>query len=320
MLELRRSPSLLLIVDVSSDWDSPAATAAELTFPTMNPSTKMLDTRFGVGEGGAMLPLVVVVLALVLLLVVVDLLGVVAVIFRVVRFLTVVDVFVGAVDVEVVVNDEGCSVVIAGFNLFGSGAFVFLLGNFGAGAGVVFCVRGDSGLGQRVVFFVGFSVVVVVVVTGKGLDVGKRVGYGPALGFAFGLFVIRLRSEMKKLNMLSSEDSVVVVVGRAVVAVTIGGKVNGGGFLVGVGLEFEGRESGLITEGGGRGRLSSKSHGRVVLAVVNVGAVVRGAEVAVLFLLDEDVPLLGGWTAGGGVGYAGLLNPLVKAVSEAAGE
>ena len=150
-----------------------------------------------------------------------------------------------------------------------------------------------------------------------GLAVGKRVGYGPALGFAFGLFVMRLLSEIKKLNMLSSEDKVVVV-GRVVVAVTIGGKVNRGGFRVG--LVLDGRESGLITEGGGRGRSSSTSHGLVALAVVTVGAVVRGAEVVVLFLLDEDVPLLGGLTAGGGVGYAGLLNPLVKAVSEAAGE
>ena len=142
-------------------------------------------------------------------------------------------------------------------------------------------------------------------------------GYGPALGFAFGLFVMRLLSEIKKLNMLSSEDKVVVV-GRVVVAVTIGGKVNRGGFRVG--LVLDGRESGLITEGGGRGRSSSTSHGLVALAVVTVGAVVRGAEVVVLFLLDEDAPLLGGLTAGGGVGYAGLLNPLVKAVSEAAGE
>ena len=158
-----------------------------------------------------------------------------------------------------------------------------------------------------------------VVVFCVGLAVGKRVGYGPALGFAFGLFVMRLLSEMKKLNMLSSEDNVVVVVGRVVVAVTIGGKVNRGGFRVG--LVLDGRESGLITEGGGRGRRSSStSHGLVALAVVTVGAVVRGAEVVVLFLLDEDVPLLGGLTAGGGVGYAGLLNPLVKAVSEAAGE
>ena len=151
-----------------------------------------------------------------------------------------------------------------------------------------------------------------------GLAVGKRVGYGPALGFALGLFVMRLLSEMKKLNMLSSEDNVVVVVGRVVVAVTIGGKVNRGGFRVG--LVLDGRESGLITEGGGRGRSSSTSHGLVALTVVTVGAVVRGAEVVVLFLLDEDVPLLGGLMAGGGVGYAGLLNPLVKAVSEAAGE
>ena len=267
-----------------------------------------------------MLLLVVVVLALVLLLVVVDLLGVAVVIVCVVLVLTVVGVvgvLLGAVDVEVLVTDEDLSVVIVGFNLLGSG--VFLLGNFGAGEGVVFCVTGAAGLGQRVVFFVGFSVVVVaVVVTGFGLAVGKRVGYGPALGFVFGLFVTRLRSEMKKLNMLSSEDNVVVVVGRAVVAVTIGGKVNRGGFRVG--LELDGRESGLITEGGGRGRLSSKSHGRVVLRVVIFGVVVRGAKVAVLFILDEDVPLLGGLTAGGGVGYAGLLNPLVKAVSEAAGE
>ena len=275
----------------------------------------MLEMRFGVDGGGDMLLLVVVVLSLVLLLVVVDLLGVAVVIVCVVLVLTVVGVLLGAVDVEVLVTDEDLSVVIVGFNLLGSG--VFLLGNFGEGEGVVFCVTGAAGLGQRVVFFVGFSVVAVVV-TGFGLAVGKRVGYGPALGFLFGLFVTRLRSEMKKLNMLSSEDNVVVVVGRAVVAVTIGGKVNWGGFRVG--LELDGRESGLITEGGGRGRLSSKSHGRVVLRVVIFGVVVRGAKVAVLFILDEDVPLLGGLMAGGGVGYAGLLNPLVKAVSEAAGE
>lgn len=153
------------------------------------------------------------------------------------------------------------------------------------------------------------------------MAVGKRVGYGPALGFAFGLFVIRLRSEMKKLNILSSEDNVVVVAGRVVVAVTIGGKVNGGGFRVG--LELDGRAPGLITEGGGRGRRSSTSclRGTVVLrfvaVVVIVGVVVRGAMVTVLFLLEEEEPLLEGLTAGGGVGYAGLLNPLVKAVSEA---
>lgn len=153
---------LVLIVDVSSDVDKPAATAAELTFPTMNPSTKMLETGFGVGEGGDMLLLLVVVLALVLLLVVVELLGVAVVIIRVVLVLTVVGALVGAVDVEVVATDEDLSVVITGSNLLGSGASVFLLGIFcrvGAGVGVVFCVTGAAGLGQRVVFFVGFSVV-----------------------------------------------------------------------------------------------------------------------------------------------------------------
>ena len=245
---------------MSSDGDRPAATAAELTFPTMNPSTKMLETRFGVGGGGDMLLLLVVVLALVLLLVVVmDLLGVAVVIIFVVLVLMVVGLLVGAVAVEAVATDEDLSVVIADSSLLGSGASVFLLGNFcrfGTGVGVVFWVTGAVGLGQRVVFLVIFSVVVVsVVVLGKGLAVGKRVGYGPALGFAFGLLVIRLRSEIKKLNILSREDNVVVVAGRDVVAVTMGGKVNRGGFRVG--LVLEGRESGLITEGGGRGRWSS---------------------------------------------------------------
>ena len=109
-----------------------------------------------------MLLLVVVVLALVLLLVVVELLGVAVVIIRVVLVLTVVGALVGAVDVEVVATDEDLSVVITGSNLLGSGASVFLLGIFcrvGAGVGVVFCVTGAAGLGQRVVFFVGFSVV-----------------------------------------------------------------------------------------------------------------------------------------------------------------
>ena len=150
-------PSLLLIVEVSSDGVRPAATAAELAFPTMNPSTKMLETRLGVGGGGDMLLLVVVVvLALVLLLVVVDLLGVVAtVVCAALVVLEFVEVLLGAVDVEVVVvTVVDLSEVIVGFNLRGTS--VFLVDNSGEGAGVVFCVTGDAGLGQRVVFFVVF--------------------------------------------------------------------------------------------------------------------------------------------------------------------
>ena len=149
-------PFLLLIVEVSSDGDRPAATAAELAFPTMNPSTKMLETRLGVGGGGDMLLLVVVVLALVLLLVVVDPLGVVAtVVCAALVVLEFVEVLLGAVDVEVVVvTVVDLSEVIVGFNLRGTS--VFLGDNFGEGAGVVFCVTGDAGLGQRDVFFVVF--------------------------------------------------------------------------------------------------------------------------------------------------------------------
>ena len=126
---------------------------------------------------------------------------------------------------------------------------------------------------------------------------------------------MRLRSEMKKLSMLSSEEETAVVAGGrlVVVAVTIGGRVKRGGFRVGLEVGGRGRESGLSTEGGGRGRWSSASRfgGIVALRVdvaviVLVVVVVRCAVEAVLFLLDEDVcalrPLLEGLTAGGGLG------------------
>ena len=136
------------------------------------------------------------------------------------------------------------------------------------------------------------------------------------MGFVFGLFVMRLRSEMKKLSMLSSEEETAVVAGGrlVVVAVTIGGRVKRGGFRVGLEVGGRGRESGLSTEGGGRGRRSSAGcfsgiavlRVEVTVIVLVVEVVVFRAGEAVLFLLDVDVvalrPLLEGLTAGGGLG------------------
>ena len=124
-----------------------------MTFPTMNPSTKMLETGSGAGVGGAMLLLLKVVLPLVLRLVVVVLEVVVVVKMVCVGLLvvTVGDVLVVAADVKVVATVD-ISGVVTGVYIIG--ADVFLLGSIrlvGRSVAVVVCVTGTAGFGQRVV-------------------------------------------------------------------------------------------------------------------------------------------------------------------------